>query len=185
MNGMQAAARLVEAFEVANIPYMIVGALSSSFYGIARSTYDADIVVAAPIADVQRVVTSLGDDFRIELQLSFETLTETTRRVIHIRETTFVIELFQLSQDRFDLQRFERRIRISLPPLGRAVFVQTAEDVVIMKLQWGRSKDIEDVRGVIAVQSDALDWDYIHEWTMQHGTLTRLNEIRNSQPPTD
>ena len=184
MNGMQAAARLVDAFEMASIPYMVVGALSSSFYGIARSTYDADIVVAAPVGEVQRVVLGLGSDFRLDSQLSLESLTGTTRRVIRIRDTTFVIELFQLSQDRFDLQRFERRTRISLPPLGRAVFIPTAEDVIIMKLHWGRSKDIEDVRGVIAVQSNALDWDYIHKWTTEHGTLSRLNEIRNSLPPT-
>jgi len=50
MNGMQAAARLVDAFEAGNISSMIVGALSSNFYGIVRSTYDADIVVAAPIS---------------------------------------------------------------------------------------------------------------------------------------
>ena len=50
MNGMQAAARLVDAFEAGNISSMIVGALSSNFYGIVRSTYDADTVVAAPIS---------------------------------------------------------------------------------------------------------------------------------------
>ena len=183
MNGMQAAARLVDAFEAANIPYMVVGSLSSSFYGIARSTYDADIVVAAPVAVVQGVVTGLGDDFRIDSQLSFESLTGTTRRMIRIRETTFVIELFQLSLDRFDLQRFERRTRILLPSLGRTVFFPTAEDVIIMKLQWGRAKDLDDARGVMAVQSDALDWDYIRMWTTEHRTLARMNEIRNSLPP--
>ena len=36
MNGMQAAARLVDAFEEANIPYMVVGSLSSSFSFSAR-----------------------------------------------------------------------------------------------------------------------------------------------------
>lgn len=89
-----------------------------SFYGIARSTYDADIVVAAPLADVQRVVTELGDDFRIESQLTFELLTGTTRRMIRIRDSSFVIELFQLSQDPFDRQRFERRAAVSLPMMS-------------------------------------------------------------------
>lgn len=184
MNGMQAAARLVEAFEAGNIPYMVVGSLSSSYYGIARSTYDADIVVAAPLTDVQRAVVAMGDDFRIESQLTFESLTGTTRRVIRIRDSSFVIELFQLSQDPFDRQRFERRTPVPLPMMNRPVFVPTAEDVIIMKLKWGRGKDIEDVRGVIAVQSDALDWDYIQEWTARHGTLTQLTEIRNSIPPS-
>ena len=185
MNGMQAAARLVDAFEQANIPYMVVGALSSSFYGIARSTYDADFVVAAPASEVQRVIVELGVDFRLESQLTFEMLTGTTRRVIHLRDSSFVIELFQLSQDPFDVLRFQRKVRMKLPVMDRMVFVPTPEDVIVMKLQWGRSKDIEDVRGVIAVQSPSLDWDYIHHWTAQQGTRARLDEIRNTLPPLE
>ncbi len=185
MNGMQAAARLVDAFEEANIPYMVVGALSSSFYGIARSTYDADFVVAAPASEVQRVISGLGGDFRLESQLTFETLTGTTRRVIHLRDSSFVIELFQLSQDPFDVLRFQRKVRMKLPVMDRMVFVPTPEDVIVMKLQWGRSKDIDDVRGVIAVQSPSLDWDYIHHWTARHGTRDRLDEIRNTLPPLE
>ena len=185
MNGMQAAARLVDAFEEANIPYMVVGALSSSFYGIARSTYDADVVVAAPVADVQRAISGLGRDFRMESQLSFEMLTGTTRRVIHLRDSSFVIELFQLSQDPFDVLRFQRKVRMKLPVMDRMVFVPTPEDVIVMKLQWGRSKDIEDVRGVIAVQSPSLDWDYIHQWTVRHGTQASLEKIRNTLPPLE
>ncbi len=185
MNGMQAAARLVDAFEEANIPYMVVGSLSSSFYGIARSTYDADFVVAAPAAELQRVVTGMGADFRFVSQLSFEMLTGTTRRVIHVRDSTFVIELFQLSRDPFDVQRFQRKVRMHLPMIDRQVFVPTAEDVIVMKLQWGRSKDLDDLRGVIAVQYSMLDWDYIQQWTAQHGTQARLEEIRRSLPPLD
>ncbi len=185
MNGMQTVGCLVEVFEAGSIPYMVVGSLSSSFYGIARSTYDADFVVAASIADVHRAVAALGDEFRMESQLSFELLTGTTRRVIHIRDSSFVIELFQLSQDPFDVQRFERRVRMPLPMMNRQVFVPTAEDVIIMKLQWGRSKDMEDVLGVIAVQSASLDWDYIQTWTTVHGTLARLAEIRSSLPPLE
>ena len=49
-----------------------------------------------------------------------------------------------------------------------------------------RGKDSDDVREVIAVQGDeALDWDYIHHWRGQHGTLELLNEIRASIPPID
>ncbi len=185
MNGMQAAARLVDAFEAATIDYMVVGSLSSSFYGIARSTYDADFVVDASVAEMQRAISGLGSDFRMESQLSFEMLTGTTRRVIHLRDSSFVIELFQLSRDPFDIARFQRKVRKQLPVVARVVFVPTAEDVIIMKLKWGRPKDLDDVRGVIAVQSNCLDWDYIHQWTAQHGTQTRLDQIRTALPPSD
>jgi hypothetical protein len=56
-----------------------------------------------------------------------------------------------------------------------------------MKLRWvvlgRRTKDIDDIRDVIAVQGDRLDWEYIHRWCGQHGTREKLEEIRNSIPP--
>jgi hypothetical protein len=63
----------------------------------------------------------------------------------------------------------------------------TAEDVIITKLHWAllgnRYKDREDVRDVIAVQADRIDWDYVHRWCEQHGTRALLDEIRASIPP--
>ncbi len=59
----------------------------------------------------------------------------------------------------------------------------TAEDVIITKLRWARSKDRDDVRDVIAVQGDAIDWPYVHAWADQHGTRGLLDEIRASIPP--
>lgn len=48
------------------------------------------------------------------------------------------------------------------------------------------TKDADDLRDVIAVQGDeALDWDYIHRWTAEHGTRELLDEIRASIPPLD
>jgi hypothetical protein len=62
--------------------------------------------------------------------------------------------------------------------LNTTVCLPTAEDVIVMKLRWVRSKDLDDVRDVIAVQGDALDWDYIHGWTAQHKSQERLERIR-------
>jgi hypothetical protein len=57
----------------------------------------------------------------------------------------------------------------------------------VTKLQWAflanRPKDREDARDVIAVQSDRIDWDYVHHWCEQHGTRALLDEIRDSIPP--
>ena len=153
MTGMEAAGQFVDTLEAAGIPYMVVGALSSSLYGIARSTYDVDFVVSASADQIQRALSQLGTDFLPESQLTFEMKTGTTRRVIKIRDSSFVIELFLLSHDPFDIERFQRKVRVNLAAMDRMAFVPTAEDVVIMKLQWGRSKDLDDVRGVIGISS--------------------------------
>ncbi|MCH8829337.1 MAG: hypothetical protein IID45_07140 [Planctomycetes bacterium] len=69
------------------------------------------------------------------------------------------------------------------------VYLPTVEDVIVTKLRWSlageRGKDAEDVAHVIAVQGDAIDWDYVHRWSEQHGTRDRLDEIRSSIPPID
>ena len=99
--------------------------------------------------------------------------------------TSFKIELFQLSTDPHDQERFQRRVRATL--FGHPVWLPTAEDVIITKLRWsllaGRSKDRDDARDVIAVQGDRIDWDYVHPWCDRHGTRDLLDEVRLSIPP--
>lgn len=43
MNGTDALIRLIVTLEKADVPCMIVGSYSSNFYGIPRSTKDADL----------------------------------------------------------------------------------------------------------------------------------------------
>jgi hypothetical protein len=63
------------------------------------------------------------------------------------------------------------------------VFLPAADDVIITKLRWCRSKDRDDIRDVIVIQGDAIDWDYVHGWCAQHGTRALLDEIRATIPP--
>jgi len=121
----------------------------------------------------------------VKQQATFETVTMTTRRVVRVAESPFTIEFFHLSEDPHDQERFRRRHRRTV--LGREVQLPTAEDVVITKLRWAvqgrRSKDRDDVRDVMAVQGDRLDWSYIAVWCDRHGTRELLDEIRRSIPP--
>ena len=58
------------------------------------------------------------------------------------------------------------------------------EDVIITKLRWShigrREKDIEDVRNVITIQGDRIDWDYVISWCDRHGTRELLENVRQS-----
>jgi hypothetical protein len=83
--------------------------------------------------------------------------------------------LFVLGNDPHDQERFQRRVQETIE--GRPVFVPTAEDVIVTKLRWKRRKDIDDVLGIIGVRYDRLDLDYVRQWTDQHGTRNRLEEM--------
>jgi hypothetical protein len=63
MNLEELVRRLVDALEAANTPYVLVGSLSSNFYGVSRGTQDADIVVSCPGAQIAELMRTLGSEF--------------------------------------------------------------------------------------------------------------------------
>jgi len=181
----EAVLSMIDALDALSVPYMLTGSYASNVFGIARSTQDADFVVELGQSPLSQIAGRLGHSFRIDPQMSFETITGTSRYVIQPRDSLFKIDLFLLSDDAHDRERFQRRRPGAA--LGRTIWMSAAEDVVITKLRWCRQgrrpRDVDDVRNVIAVQGDKLDWDYIHRWCDAHGTRALLDEIRASLPP--
>lgn len=184
MTSEEATAAVIDTLNLLGIPYMLVGSLSSNFYGIVRSTQDADFVIQLEGFSIGTVVERLGPQFRLEPQLTFEIIQATTRYVIRLIDIPFHIEIFLLSDDEYDQERFYRRRHVKI--FGREVFIPSPEDVIITKLRWShhgsRSKDRDDVRNVLAVQGDRVDFNYIRRWCTKHDTLALLDEILNSLP---
>lgn len=172
--------QVADALATTGIPYLLTGSFASNYWGIPRSTKDADFVIVASGGLGSNFAQKLGEDLVIDPQLSFETVTGTYRQFIRHRRRTFNIEVFLLSRDPHDQQRFTRR-REELV-FGRKVWLLSPEDAIISKLRWARTKDEDDVRGVMSVQRGKLDWPYIEQWCRQHGTLALMEEIRRSVP---
>jgi predicted nucleotidyltransferase len=170
--------RVVDALNRANVPYMLVGAFSSNYHGIPRLTEDVDLVIQLSTPLTAEFGRFLGQDFEADPQLSFETNTGTQRQEFFVKDTSFKVELFRLSDDAFDKMRFQRRKPVET--LGRKIWMPTAEDVIVMKLRWARNKDKEDVKDVMYVQRQNLDWHYIENWCKQHGSLGLMQQIRQS-----
>jgi hypothetical protein len=162
---------------------VVVGSFARNFHAFPRSTKDADIVLAVDVEGLRRFEAELGVDFSLDPQTTFETNTGTFRHTLIHKGTEFKTELFLLSRDDFDQERFRRRIAFTFN--GCNSFVLSAEDVIISKLRWFRPKDVEDIRDVIAAQQASLDWNYIQRWAEQHGTRKKLDQIRTTVPKID
>jgi len=172
--------RVIDALNASGAGYMLVGSFSSNAYGIPRSTKDADFVLQLSGDFPAVFYQKLGQDFEIDPQLKFETNTGTFKQEMRFAGTPFTVELFRLSNDSFDQERFRRRVRVKL--LDRDTFLPTPEDVVIMKVRWLRDKDRLDRKNVLTVQHGKLDWSYIEKWCREHGTLAKIEEIRRTIP---
>jgi hypothetical protein len=173
-------AQLLDALERAKLDYVVVGSLASSFYGVARSTQDADIVVSCERGKISDLVRELGSNFARDPQMAFETVTSTTKALISEKQSQFQIEAFTLSNDPHDQERFARRRKVTM--YGRDAYILTVEDVIITKTRWlhiaGRAKDDGDLRAVIQVQNARIDWPYVESWCDRHGTRELLERLR-------
>ena len=180
MKTEQIVRRVLDSLDSVGIRYVLVGSFASNVYGVVRSTLDADIVVQTAPGQVADLIRSLGPQFERELQTQFETVTGTQKTLLRERESGFEIELFDLSNDRHDQERFARRRK--LPMFDRETWVLAVEDVLVTKLRWlhlaNRAKDLGDIQNVIAVSGDIVDWPYVERWCDQHGSRPQLEKIR-------
>ena len=70
----------------------------------------------------------------------------------------------------------QRRVEITL--FGEPAWITTAEDVILHKLVWNcispSDRQLGDAAGVVAVQVDALDKNYLRHWAQE---LKLTNEL--------
>ncbi len=186
MNLEQLAVQVLDATEATGVPFMAVGAIAAGAYGVPRSTRDVDLLVAVHVGGgVVAVMKALEHLLDFDPQSQFDTLTWGCRQVgVTKSNPKLKVELFELFDDPFVQKEFGRKQRIFVPLLERYTWLPTAEDVVVQKLRWGRSKDLDDARDVLAVQGpESLDMPYIENWCSIHGTSERLQKALAEIPP--
>ena len=165
---------------------MLTGAFADSLYGIPRSTKDVDVVLSLAGGDaIRRMVARLDALVKFDPQVQFDTLPWGRRQVGTSREPPpFKLELFELFDDPFVLEQFRRKRRIRSVQIGCETWMPTPEDVIVQELRWGRNKDLDDARDVLAVQGpETLDMAYIEGWCARHGTAERLRAALAGIPP--
>jgi hypothetical protein len=180
------AALVIDACEAEGVEHMLTGAFATSFYGIPRSTKDVDVVVGlAGGSAIERIISRLGPEVEFDPQIQFDTLTWGKRQVGKSRQPPpFKVELFELFDDPFVMEQFARKRRLRSKQIARTTWLPTPEDVVVQKLRWGRSKDLDDARDVLAVQGpETLDMVYVEQWCARHGTTQRLQDALAGIPP--
>ena len=149
------------------IGYMLVGSFASAFHGALRSTRDIDIVIEATSEQLRGLVADLqASDYYAELGAALDALRhESLFNVIDNRTGWKIDFIFRKSRP-FDLEEFRRRVAANLFDIQ--LFVASAEDVVISKLEWaklgGSQRQIEDVGTVLSAQWKTLDHSYLSKW---------------------
>jgi len=164
---------LADAFDRLGLKYAVGGALANNYWGIVRTTVDADCLVAIPALKYQALIdelSALGATLRdaegIESPVSVAGLREQIQREHFCRLTCRSIPL-ELFSPVIPLQHEILRRAAALPLENRDVRVTTAEDLILLKMAFHRQKDVGDVRGILRVQQTRLDLEYLRRWARE------------------
>ena len=108
----------------------------------------------------------------------------TSRHIMEVVGLHFKIELFHLSDDAHDQERFRRRQRVPVvEPRGVHAHGRGRDRYQAAGPPRPRSKDWDDARDVIAVQGERIDWALRLRLVRPARHPRHLNEIRRSIPP--
>jgi predicted nucleotidyltransferase len=174
--------RLADVFDGLAVPYAIGGAVATSFWGIPRTTQDADCLVAVPAVAYQRLADALNaQGFEIEQPSGPQVVTvvallEQVRRdkymTLACRATS--VELFVPV---VPLQQSILKRAVGRSFHGRTIRVTTAEDLILLKMAFHRQKDIQDIKGILHVQRGQLDMPYVRHWSVEMLESAALGEL--------
>ena len=149
------------------IEYAIMGGLAVRIHGIPRPTNDVDFTVAISrerLAEFYQSVTSLGYTVPEIYQQGW---LDRVAGMAVIKIRTWLEEGKGIDVDFFlaetEFQQSVLQRRQSCEQNGQEVWIVSPEDLILLKLIAGRTRDLADVADILFVQGP-LDSDYMTTW---------------------
>lgn len=161
--------RLVRLLDENGIPFMIAGSFASAAHGLPRTTQDLDVVVEPPDeAALLRLVSAMPvDDYYVDRDAARDAWRRRSMFNVVDLASGWKVDFIVRKERPFSREEFQRRAPHKL--LDVPVFVASAEDTVIAKLEWsklsgGSERQRRDVAGIVATVGPALDRAYVERW---------------------
>ena len=180
-DNLQALKSITNVLDKLQISYRIAGSVASSVLGVMRSTLDIDLVADIRGYHVSQLTALLQKDFFVDVEFLAESVGLCQSFNILHRETFLKVDIFPLKLRSYDQTAFRRK---HVDQLAESLEVNffTPEDVLLSKLEWfelgERSSERQwgDILGVLRIQAENLDFEYLHEWAEKLGVDGLLDQ---------
>lgn len=160
---------------------MLTGSFASGFHGAPRATQDIDIVISPTLGSLNRFLRLLPEDeYYVSRDAALDAYSRETLFNVVDFASGWKVDLICRKARAFSIVEFDRRSRRDLA--GLDIFLATAEDVLVAKLEWAKlaqsNRQIEDAASILRIQGDALDLAYIAKWVEQLGLQSEWQRAR-------
>jgi uncharacterized nucleotidyltransferase DUF6036 len=188
MNVPEVFQRITAGLNRAGIGYMLSGSFASAYYGAPRSTQDIDLVIDATPAQLRVFVQGLpSNEYYVDLGAALEAhKRQSLFNVIDLAKGWKVDLIIRKSRP-FSEEEFRRRQQVNLH--GIPLFLASAEDVVISKLEWSNlaqsRRQIEDVAAILRVRWAELDHAYLEKWVLELGLKQEWSDAQRAGGVSD
>ncbi|HEX2988688.1 MAG TPA: hypothetical protein VHS06_11030 [Chloroflexota bacterium] len=159
---------VVEVLEKLQVPYMLVGSISSAVYGEPRMTLDIDVVVQLVPDEIEHLCEAFPpEEYYVSQEAALDALAhEGQFNVIHASSGNKV-DFMVARSDAWGVEQLCRRVRLELLP-GLHGYVASPEDVIIGKMLYyrdgGSEKHLRDIVGILKTGPQEVDKDYVRKW---------------------
>jgi hypothetical protein len=171
--------RVLRSLEEAGFLYVLTGSLASVTWGRPRATYDADVVIDLEARDVDKLASAFRQpEWYFDRDAALAAIRSGSEFNILHGATGTKVDFWMKRKTPTDTLRFARRRREIVANVE--CWVLSPEDTILAKLEWiklsASERQQSDVAGIIAVQEDRLDWDYLREWAERLGVKDLLSQ---------
>lgn len=135
------------------------------------------MVVALLVRHVTPFAKAMGRDYYVDVDAMRLAVTSgESFNAVHFA-SAIKVDFFVAGHDPFEAERLASRQRIDMP--GGVLYVDTAENTLLRKLEWYRrggevsERQWRDVQAIARIQSDRLDLDHLRRWA----TLLNVTDL--------
>lgn len=162
--------------DAADIPHMVVGSYASTFHGEPRMTRDIDLVVE-PSEHGIRLLVDLVDRDRFYMGDALDAFRNRSMFNLIEPSTGWKVD-FVVRRDRpFSVTEFARRFPARVA--GVDVYIASAEDTMLAKLEWGKvsGSDRQFDDAVAIAMTQQVDRDYLAKWAHELDVVDLLKSV--------
>ena len=172
--------RMAATFDALRLPYALGGSMASSLVGEPRSTMDVDMAVRLDVASGEELLDRVSASFYVPMEAARTAIRARTSFNLVDTTSALKVDIFVLGDGLLDRMQLERRVLVEIPGAPAGIWITSAEDQVLRKLDWFRQGGVvsdrqwRDVVGILRVCRDDVDRTYLEA---SAGSLDLVGEL--------